>query len=67
MVPSLDNLIALKLHSLKYNIRVRQNKDLPDIVNLMRINNIAFKDKKFKKLCLKYGTEEIYNQILDRM
>ncbi|UCB56680.1 MAG: nucleotidyltransferase [Candidatus Omnitrophota bacterium] len=64
-VPSLYNLIALKLHSIKYNPKVRNIKDLPDIINLIRINEVDFKSKKFQKLCLKYGTKEIYNEILE--
>ena len=67
IVPSLNNLIALKLHSVKYNPKIRKNKDLPDIVNLVRINRIDAKSKGFRELCLKYGTKEIYNMILDDM
>ena len=67
IVPSLDILIALKIHALKYNIKIRQHKDLPDIINLIRINKFDFKSKKFKNLCLEYGTEEIYNQIMNEM
>lgn len=63
MIPSLNNLIALKLHSLKYNLRFREHKDLPDIVNLIRVNKVNVQKKEFKKLCLKYGTEEIYSKI----
>ncbi|MCX5751707.1 MAG: nucleotidyl transferase AbiEii/AbiGii toxin family protein [Candidatus Saganbacteria bacterium] len=67
MVPSLNHLIALKLHSLKHNLKIRENKDLPDIIDLIRINKINFKGKEFKALCLKYGTEEIYCKIVERM
>ena len=63
IVPSLNHLIALKLHSIKYNYKLRFSKDFPDIVNLIRINEVNIKDEKFKKLCLKYGTEEIYQKI----
>ncbi len=65
IVPSLNNLIALKLHSIKYNPKLRLTKDLPDIINLIRINNIDYKTKKFRELCLKYGTEDVYRKILD--
>lgn len=63
LVPSLDHLIALKLHSIKYNPKLRLTRDLPDIINLIKINEVNFKDKEFKKLCMKFGTEEIYNKI----
>lgn len=66
IVPSLNNLIALKLHSLKYNPKIRESKDLPDIIDLIRINKVDFKSKEFRELCLKYGTGEIYHKILER-
>lgn len=64
-VPSLEHLIALKLHAVKYNPRLRLAKDIPDIINLIRINKLDVKTEKFRKLCLKYATEEIYKKILD--
>jgi len=64
-VPSLEHLIALKLHAVKYNPKLRLAKDIPDIINLIRINKLDAKSKKFKELCLKYATEEIYQKILD--
>ena len=66
MVPSLNHLIALKLHAIKYNSRIREYKDLPDIIQLVRINKLNVKDPIFKGLCLKYGTEELYNKIAER-
>jgi len=64
-VPSLEHLIALKLHAVKYNTKLRIFKDIPDIINLIRINKVDAKSKKFKELCLKYGTQELYHKILD--
>ena len=64
-VPSLHHLIALKLHSIKHNPKLRLAKDFPDIINLIKINEVNVKDKKFKELCLKYGTAETYNKIVE--
>ena len=64
-VPSLHHLIALKLHAIKNNPKIRLTRDLPDIVNLIRINELNVKNEKFKELCLKYGTEDIYHKILE--
>lgn len=64
-VPSLEHLIALKLHAVKYNPKLRFAKDIPDIINLIRINKLNVKSEKFKELCLKYGTQEIYQKILE--
>ncbi len=65
VVPSLNHLLALKLHSMKYNPKIRFSKDFPDIVSLIRINEVNIKDKKFRGLCLKYGTAEMYQQLLE--
>ncbi|MBI3990830.1 MAG: nucleotidyltransferase [Candidatus Omnitrophica bacterium] len=67
IVPSLNNLIALKLHSIKYNPKLRLTKDLPDIINLIRINKVDYESREFRELCLKYGTEEIYKKIVEVM
>lgn len=64
IVPSVEILIALKLHAIKYNKKMREHKDLPDIINLIRLNKADYKSAKFRSLCLKYGTEELYNKII---
>ena len=64
IIPSLDHLIALKLHAIKHNQRNRIWKDLPDIIRLIQMNKIDCKNKTFKELCLKYGNNEIYQTIL---
>jgi len=66
-VPSLEHLIALKLHSIKYNPKLRLIRDLPDIINLIKMNELNFKDKKFQELCRKFGTDEIYEKILEAL
>jgi hypothetical protein len=67
IVPSLNHLIALKLHAIKYNPKVREYKDLLDIIELIKVNKIDVKDAEFKNLCLKYGTEELYNKITENV
>lgn len=62
VVPAIDHLIALKLHSIKNN-PVREWKDLQDIIALIRINQMDVTTDEFKSLCLKFGTEELYNRI----
>lgn len=63
IIPSLYDLISLKVHSIKYNPN-RELKDLLDIVSLIRANDIDINDRKLRELCLKYGTEELYNKIV---
>ncbi|MDP2939321.1 MAG: nucleotidyltransferase [Candidatus Omnitrophota bacterium] len=67
IIPSLNHLIALKLHSIKYNPKIRLLSDLPDIISLIRINDVNIHTKGFKELCLKYGTEDIYEKILEAL
>lgn len=67
LVPCLNHLIALKLHAIKYNPGIREYRDLADIIELIKVNKINIKDAKFKNLCLKYGTKELYHKILERL
>lgn len=65
-VPCLNHLIALKLHAIKYNPKIRWYKDFIDIMELIKVNKIDVRGDEFKNLCLKYGTEELYNDILEK-
>jgi len=65
VVPSLDHLIALKLHSIKGNPKLRLLTDFSDIVGLIRKNNVPVESNDFKELCLRFGTEELYRKILE--
>ena len=67
MVPSLNTLLAMKLHAIKSNRKAREYKDLLDILSLIRSNNVNYKSDEFKELCLKYGTEELYQKIASLM
>ena len=67
VIPSVNHLIALKLHAIKNNQKNRIWKDLPDIVNLIKMNKVDYNDQRFKEMCLKYSSEEIYQTILKAM
>lgn len=62
-VPSLDHLLALKLHVLKQGLAHRTFKDAEDVEMLARRNKINLDDERYEKLFLKYGTREIYETI----
>ena len=64
-VPSLDHLLALKLHALKYGPPRRGYKDLIDVLSLVDANAIEIRSDKFRSLCEKYGSAEIYERILN--
>ena len=62
-VPSLEHLIALKLHALKNTRMQRFLKDFLDVENLIRINRLDIKSKTIRDLFDKYGTTDLYEKI----
>jgi hypothetical protein len=63
IIPSLNHLIALKLHALKQGQEHRYHKDMLDILELIRLHKIDIYSAEFKELCLKYASEAIYKKI----
>ena len=62
-VPSLEHLIALKLHALKNTRMSRFLKDFLDVEYLIRINQLDIKSKNIHELFEKYGTPDLYDKI----
>jgi hypothetical protein len=62
-VPSVEHLIALKLHALKNTRAHRFLKDFLDVENLIRINQLDFKSQTIRELFEKYGTPDLYEKI----
>ncbi|HAV63045.1 MAG TPA: hypothetical protein DCY13_11855 [Verrucomicrobiales bacterium] len=62
-LPSLDHLLALKLHALKHARGIRVLKDMDDVANLIINNRIDPKDPAFRELVLKHGTTELYEKL----
>ncbi len=65
-VPSLPNLIAMKLFALKSGSPKRWEKDLPDIAHLA-IENGLDAETDLKPLCERYGNPEIYAKLASRI
>lgn len=63
-VPSLEHLLALKLHALKQALPHRTSRDAEDVEMLIRRNELDLHDPRYEQLFLKYGTREIYDTIL---
>ncbi len=63
-MPSLDHLLALKLHVLKQGLRPRVAKDLNDVVMLVLKNGLDIRAEKYEKLFLKYGNADLYAKTL---
>ena len=62
-VPSLEHLIAMKLHAIKQQPERREWKDWMDIIQLIKIHQVDTKSETFRKLCLKFGTADLYQRI----
>ncbi|HLP77183.1 MAG TPA: nucleotidyl transferase AbiEii/AbiGii toxin family protein [Candidatus Paceibacterota bacterium] len=63
LIPTLEHLLALKLHALKHTHLGRFLKDFLDVENLLRVNKVDLKSADVRRLFLKYGNEEIYQKV----
>lgn len=63
-VPSLDHLLALKLHALKQAPPHRASKDAEDVEVLVRRNQLDLREPRYEQLFLKYANREIYDTLL---
>lgn len=62
-VPSIEHLIALKLHALKQDLRHRRIGDADDIINLILRNGINLQESRWREIFEKHGTLEWYERI----
>lgn len=63
-VPALEHLLAMKVHAAKHAAPHRRYKDLLDIFYLVDVNKVDVSSDRFRTMCEKYGTPEIYADIL---
>lgn len=63
-IPSVEHLLALKLHALKHGRMHRFLKDLIDVEGIVRKNRLDLASEKIRQLFLKYGTLEIYEKVV---
>jgi hypothetical protein len=67
LVPSAEHLVALKLHALKHGNIDRFDKDMGDVISLIKDTGIKVKSPAFKEMVEQFGTAEIYERILKRL
>ncbi|MEI6645153.1 MAG: nucleotidyl transferase AbiEii/AbiGii toxin family protein [bacterium] len=65
-VPSLLDLLAMKLFALSQAFERRVDKDLPDVAYLCVLNNLDL-ESDIHPLCLRYGSEAIYRQVVEKV
>lgn len=61
-IPSLRDLLAMKIFALKSNYERRKSKDLPDIAYLTILNHLNY-EKDILPLCERYGNPDIAEKI----
>lgn len=65
-IPRLEHLLAMKLFALKANWDRRVHKDLPDIINLVIINQLE-PEATLRPMCQRHADEQIYQRILSEI
>ncbi len=63
-VPLPLHLVALKLHALRAEHRVRRGKDYQDVLEIIRRTGINVQGQEFQQVLHRYATETIRNQLL---
>jgi hypothetical protein len=64
LIPSVEHLIAMKLHALRFSGETRMRKDGVDIVELAEVNGIDLLGDAFRSLCDRFGDARVYERIL---
>ena len=64
LAPSIEHLIAMKLHAMKQGAPARRLRDLLDIITLVRQGRVDVGGDDFKQLCERYGSQEIHAEIV---
>jgi hypothetical protein len=64
LIPSVEHLIAMKLHALRFSGESRMRKDGIDVVELADANGIDLLGERFHTLCDRFADDRIYERIL---
>ena len=60
---SLLHLLALKCHAIKHGHKGRVEKDVDDVLGLIRVNQVNPDDPELRELVLKFGTKVLHEKI----
>ncbi len=64
LIPSVEHLIAMKLHALRFSGESRMRKDGIDIIDLAEANGLDLLGDTFRALCDRFGDARVYERIL---
>jgi hypothetical protein len=62
-IPSLQHLIALKLHVLKQGLEHRMQGDLDDVIQLVLANRVDLDQPEWNHVFERYGDHELYEKV----
>ena len=62
-VVSLEHLLALKCHAIKHGHSGRVEKDVDDVLGLVRANQLDITSSNWREIFLKYGPPELYEKL----
>jgi len=62
-VVSLEHLLALKCHAIKHGHPGRVEKDVDDVLGLVRANQLDVTSSDWREIFLKYGPPELYEKL----
>lgn len=64
LIPSVEHLIAMKLHALRFSGESRMRKDGIDIVELAEANGIDLLGNHFRSLCERFADARVHERVL---
>jgi hypothetical protein len=64
LIPSVEHLIAMKLHALRYSGEQRMRKDGIDVIDLAEAHAIDLLGDAFRALCDRFADARVYERIL---
>jgi hypothetical protein len=62
-VVSLLHLVALKCHAIKHGHAGRVEKDVDDVIQLVKVNHLSLENEKLRGIILKHGIPELYEKL----
>ena len=65
-VPSLKDLIAMKIFALSHDVARRLGKDLPDIAYLTVLHHLDL-ETDIRPLCERFGTSQVYDLVRNQV
>ena len=60
---SLEHLIALKCHAIKFGHVGRIEKDVDDLIGLGKVNNLNWSEDRWSEIILRHGSSELYEKL----